>query len=295
MTPLTASRRKARHDPAPSRWSWRMQRLMLSPAFRFFLRVLLPLLVVALIAGIWLASETRREALVQQVESWKQAFEDRPQFMVHDVQITGASDETAAKVRDIVGLEKPTSSFRLDLDALRAQIEALPPVASAALHKASGGVLDVVVTERVPVAVWRTRSGLSVIDDKGEVTGSVGLRTDRSDLPLIAGAGANKAVPEALDILHAAQPVAARVRGIERIGERRWDLVLDRNQRILLPETKPVQALERVLALNQAQDLLARDITVVDMRLPARPTIRVAPDAIEEWQRIRDFQNQTKK
>ena len=39
----------------------------------------------------------------------------------------------------------------------------------------------------------------------------------------------------------------------------------------MLPENHPVQALERVIALSDAQDLMARDVAVVDMRLEARP------------------------
>jgi cell division protein FtsQ len=60
------------------------------------------------------------------------------------------------------------------------------------------------------------------------------------------------------------------------VGERRWDVVLDRDQRILLPETEPGRALERVLALDQAQDLLDRDVTV-DLRLEPPPD--PSPDA----------------
>ena len=108
-------------------------------------------------------------------------------------------------------------------------------------------------------------------------------------MPLIAGDGAENHVEEALSIYAAAGPLLPRVRGLVRMGERRWDLVLDRDQRILLPETGAVQALERVIALNQAQEMLARDLMVVDMRLDNRPTIRIAERAVEEWWRIRQL------
>jgi hypothetical protein len=45
-------------------------------------------------------------------------------------------------------------------------------------------------------------------------------------------------VPEALALVAAARPAVPRLRGLVRMGERRWDLVLDRDQRILLPETR---------------------------------------------------------
>ncbi|MFD2844725.1 cell division protein FtsQ/DivIB [Paracoccus cavernae] len=61
------------------------------------------------------------------------------------------------------------------------------------------------------------------------------------------------------------------MRGLERVGERRWDLVLDRGQRIMLPVDGPLPALERVIALDKAQDVLGRDVAVVDMRSEGVP------------------------
>ena len=91
---------------------------------------------------------------------------------------------------------------------------------------------------------------------------------------------------EALDLVRAAGPLGARMRGLVRVGERRWDVVLDREQRILLPEEAPVQALERVIALGQVHDMLERDLAVVDMRLAARPTIRMNEAAVAQWREL---------
>ena len=55
----------------------------------------------------------------------------------------------------------------------------------------------------------------------------------------------------------------------------------------MLPAERPVQALERVIALNEVQDLLERDVAVVDMRIGARPTVRLNENAVAELTRIR--------
>ena len=55
----------------------------------------------------------------------------------------------------------------------------------------------------------------------------------------------------------------------------------------MLPEANAVTALEQVLALHKAQELLDRDVAAVDMRLAARPTVRLTADAAEEWRGIR--------
>ena len=141
------------------------------------------------------------------------------------------------------------------------------------------------ITERVPVAVWRTEDGLTLVDETGHRVAGLLSRADRADLPLIAGDGADAATPEALQLIAAAGPLTPRLRGLVRMGDRRWDLVLDRNQRILLPEKNPVQALERLLALDHAQDLMNRDVLAVDLRSDHRPTLRLTPNALADIRR----------
>ena len=74
-----------------------------------------------------------------------------------------------------------------------------------------------------------------------------------------------------------------------RQGARRWDVVLDRGQVIELPETEPVSALERVLAMQDSTGLLTRDVAIVDIRDPARLTVRLGPAAAENLETTRSF------
>jgi cell division protein FtsQ len=67
--------------------------------------------------------------------------------------------------------------------------------------------------------------------------------------------------------------------------------VLDGDQRILLPATGALQALERVLALHAAQDLLSRDIAWSTCATRRGPTIRLTPAAMEEFHRNRSLAN----
>ena len=48
-----------------------------------------------------------------------------------------------------------------------------------------------------------------------------------------------------------------------------------------------MQALERVIAMDQAVDMLERDLVAVDLRLPNRPTLRMTDGAVQELIRIR--------
>jgi len=281
---------RPRRDPAPSKWDYRLQRLMLTPYVRAFLVKGLPTLAILGGVALWFAQEPNRQAVIGQLNLLRDEFEARPEFRVSLARVEGASDDLAAAVRTKLALTLPMSSFDIDLAAARDRIEALDAVKKADLRVRSGGVLQVVITERMPVAIWRTEDGLTLVDETGRRVAGLVARTDRPDLPLIAGEGADLATPEALELIAAAGPLAPRMRGLVRVGDRRWDLVLDRDQRVLLPENNPVQALERLLALDQAQDLMNRDILTVDLRLDRRPILRLTPNALAEIRRAQGLE-----
>jgi cell division protein FtsQ len=273
---------EGRVDPAPSRWAWRMQRMMLTPGIRLALRAGIPF-CLALGLGTWyLADEARRGAIEQVVEQTRDSIEKRPEFMVNLMAIDGAKDELATYIRDSLPLKFPVSSFDLDLDAMRATIAQISAVRTASVRIRPGGVLQIDIVPREAVALWRLDDTLALVDENGIYVAGATSRHARPDLPLIAGEGANAHVPEALELIQAAAPLGARLRGLVRMGERRWDVVLDREQRILLPDEEPLRALERVIALESAQDILSRDVARVDMRLARRPTVQMTSEAAEE-------------
>lgn len=279
---------RPRTDPAPSRMNYRMQRLMLTPLFRGFLRVGLPFVATFAIASVYLSDPARQQQIVQGYNDAREQIQQRPEFMVKLLSIDGASPQVAGEIRDIFPVPLPASSFDLDLDAIRMTVEDLPPVAAAALRIRRGGVLELTVTERQPAALWRTRAGLHIVDTSGAIIAEAERLADHKDLLLLTGQGAEANVPEALALRAAAGPLEKRIRGLVRMGGRRWDVVLDNDQRILLPEAAPVRALERVIVLDQTQDMLGRDIAIVDMRLAERPAVRMRERAVEEWWRARN-------
>ena len=275
---------------ADSRLGYRLQRFWLTPTYRNGLKFGVPVLAVAVALAGYFSNEANRQALNGHIETAYSAFVDRPEFMVTRLQWPEVTPELDAALRARMDIDLPQSSFRLDMDALRVEVEALDWVRTADLRLLADGVLALSITERVPAILWRSETGLEMLDADGVRVAHVASRDLRPDLPLIAGAGADVAIREALDLLDAATPLGSRVLGLVRMGERRWDVVLDRDQRIRLPETGALAALERVIALEQAQDLLSRDIVIADLRNPARPVLQISAGAMET---LRDIRSQS--
>lgn len=274
-----AGRVRAHRDPAPSRLKYRLERMWLTPLYRRIIRIGLPAFVIAMTAGLWLADEARRARLTERVTGLVESVQNRDAFQVRMMTIEGASPSVDKALRAMLPVDLPASSFDIDLEALRLQVTQLDAVEEIELRIKPGGVLSAVVTERVPALLWRHERGIDMLDAKGYRVAGVTAREVRPDLPLIAGVGADLAAAEALALIDAAGPILPRLRGLVRKGERRWDLVLDRGQRIMLPADGAVTALTAAIALHQQQDLLGRDINTIDLRIPSRPVARLGVNA----------------
>jgi cell division protein FtsQ len=277
MRSLTPQRayRAHRNDPAPSRWSYRLMRIMLSPVLRRLVFFGIPAAVCVGGAALYLADEARRDHIVAGYEHAYRSIVERPEFMVNVVAIHGASPALDMDIREVLPVDLPVSQFDLDLKEIHAVLRELDPVSDARLQIMQGGTLEITVVERQPAFLWRNRDTLEVLDETGAFVRFAVSRLDYPNLPLIVGDGADTQVAVAKKLLAAGRPIANRIRGFSYIGERRWDVVLDNDQTIMLPEKNPVQAFERVLVLDETQDLLSRNIVAIDMRLSQRPTLRV--------------------
>nr|WP_237168371.1 cell division protein FtsQ/DivIB [Paracoccus shandongensis] len=256
-----------------------MERMWLRPIWRRAVRIGVPAALAILIGGLWLADPDRRALLSDGVQQVMDKIQNRKEFQVTTMVVEGASPVVDAALRQMLPVDLPASSFDIDLAALRLQVMQLDVIESVDLRIKPGGILSAVVKEREPAILWRHARGIEILDRTGHRVASVTSRDVRADLPLIAGEGADLAVPEALSLIDAAGPILPRVRGLVRKGERRWDLVLDQGQKIMLPATGAVIALQAAMALDKAQDMLGRDITTVDLRDPSRPVLRLGMDA----------------
>lgn len=287
MLPVVRRSAGPRRDPAPSRLRYRLTRLWLRPGFRRCVNFGVPMLAGVLAVSTLASTLDLRARTLAWATALREAVVDRPQFTVTRMEIADVSHDLAEAIREAALVVPPVSSLEVNVAAVRDRIEALDAVERARVRALASGVLEIRAIERIPVVLWRSDAGLELLDAAGVRVAEVDSRLRRPDLPLIAGPGAAAHVPEALALLDIAGPVLAEVRGLVRMGERRWDLVLDRDRVIRLPAGDPRAALGRVMALHTAEDLLERDIAVVDLRDPRRPMIRLNDHARAELARLR--------
>ena len=191
---------------------------------------------------------------------------------IDDVQIAGNGETDDLTLLE--KLELQGSLVWFDVEAAQERLMTLPWVERAVVRKFYPSTLSVEVVERTPYALWQREGEVFVIDRAG--TEIVPLDEYRfSQLPFLVGGGANKTAAELLADLHAEPEIAAQMRAAVLVGNRRWDLHLDQGVTVKLPEKHVREALAQLVKLNREQQLLLRDVVVVDLRLPDRVTVRL--------------------
>ena len=262
-------------DPAPSRIAYRIMRLLLIPRLRLIFTLGFPsLLIFCATLGLFININVW-ENISAIKKDLKLAFVERPEFMIKVASIDGSSDELANEIREILPLDFPVSYFDLDIKYLHKVVNEIPAVASAAIKISVGGVLQINVTEKSPAFIWRKDNVMSVIDETGSFIRIANSRVDYPKLPLVVGEAANLVVSEISSLMQANEYFKDHVRAFIRVGERRWDLILENNVRIMLPQREFLAAFDRLMLMDEAGSLLSGRLSNIDMRLVVRPTVRV--------------------
>lgn len=195
---------------------------------------------------------------------------------VETIEIDGRQQAELAHVLAAIGVKRGTPILAVDTEAARRRLERLGWVETAQVARRLPNALKVRLAERTPLALWQFDGTFRLIDAGGAVitTQRIG---DWRHLPRVVGAGAAEAAAEILPAVQADPVLAARLDSLVRIGNRRWDAVMDSGVVAQLPEGDPAAAWQRLGEIERAHGLLDREVEVIDLRLVDRVTVRLTP------------------
>ena len=280
---------EVRVDPAPSKVSYLANRIWLKKYSRasFFILTLI-LIVLFVLTGF--SNRFDFDLLIKKnIKKITEYVELSPIFKVINLSIISEDPNVVEKISSTLALNFPISSLDIDVEDLRLKVELIDLVESASVRLTSNGLVEVDVNIRKPVAIQRLGTQLMLIDARGIKVDEVLSRSQRPDLPLFVGKGAERCVDEALHLLLETKGLLSRVRGLVRVGERRWDIILNRGQVIFLPEKNPLNAIRKVISLQEGQKILDRNISYLDFRNINRPVLGLSEETSKELKEIRSL------
>ena len=194
------------------------------------------------------------------------------------VDIVGEAETSELAVLERLELDDTKSLLAYDVSEARNRIIGLPWVGSASVRKLYPNELVVTIVEREPFALWQRGNVIVLIDRTG--TPIIEYSDSRfANLPLVVGYGAESEAGAFVERLNAHPSLSARTRASVYVSERRWNLVLHSGITVKLPENDTAAALATLARIDREEGLLARNISIVDLRMADRMIVRLAEDS----------------
>ena len=214
-------------------------------------------------------------------------------FRIANVNLSGQNHVTPGDILATAGV-KPTSSLVfLDAEAARTRLEELPWIKRATVQKLYPDRLDIQLVEREGFALWQKDGKINVIARDGTVIAPYSDDPRFIRLPIVVGDGADKSVTEIVEALSLVPGVRDQVRAAIRVADRRWTLKMRNGIDVRLPEHGLIEALQELAVLDRDKQLLTRDVTIIDLRIADRVSVRLSDAAYEARQA--DLKAQSKK
>jgi cell division protein FtsQ len=174
-----------------------------------------------------------------------------------------------------IGLKRGDPMLGINLDQIKSDIEQLGWVSQARVERHFPSDLVIYLTERRPIAIYQTAAGHQVIDKSGEIIKGIKVE-DFRHLPVISGKSAQTRAGEIIAILESEADLYNEVWSLAYRSERRWDVFLGNNIRIMLPEQNPMDAWSQLAKLDRQHKLTKRNTVDIDLRIPGQ--IIIKPD-----------------
>jgi cell division protein FtsQ len=202
-------------------------------------------------------------------------------LVVDNIEVDGRVMTSKTAILRAVGADRGTPILAVSPSQAKAQLETLPWVRSAAVERQLPDTIHITIVERTPLAFWQRQGKLALVDRDGTVITDQGLERF-SGLIVLVGEDAPQNAGALLELIASEKTIANRVVAAVRVGGRRWKLHLDNGIDVELPEENAAAAWKQLAELERTSQVLARNVEVVDMRLPDRLVVRTVPEPTKE-------------
>jgi len=263
--PKTLRKKQVRHVDAPGRpWA----------------RLSVFILFLGVVGGIWLASST--PAFQKKWHETLVFVSKKTGFELRDVAVVGREKTSQKDLLAAIQCQQGDAMLLIEPSLVRENVKKLPWVYEASVRRQFPDTLIVEVQERQPLALWQNEGTHKLIDDQGQIVPIDDLG-EYKKLLVVSGSDAPLQTPVLIRFLDQYPDLKALIQGAQYMRANRWDLYLDHDICVKLPENDVEKAMVRLVALHNDGQLSNNEILVVDLRDPEKLTVRMTPEAAQKY------------
>lgn len=248
------------------------------------------LLVIFVLAFITVLLNT--DLVANKIKNISQGFYDYTSelgFTLDDVIVTGREKTTQKEILQALGVKRGDNFLKINIQEIKDRLEVLPWVRKVLVKRTFfPNVIQVSIEERKVRSIWQINEKFHAIDYDGKVINAA-FKPDHPIL-LIVGEGAPENINALLDDISDNQQILRRVKVANYISGRRWNLVLDDIKdgiTVKLPEENVKKAWKKLLKLDATNGILKRKLTIIDLRLEGKITVKLKRTTAERPVQLR--------
>ena len=189
-----------------------------------------------------------------------------------DVTLEGNYYTSKKDIVSVLKIDSTTSLANFDINDGYAKLLELPWIESAEISLVGTTQMKIKVAESKAYSIWENSGELTLHKKNGDAIESIKqldyITSDFSEaLHHLEGIGAPEKAQEIITTVSKFESIFSDVKSYIRVGDRRWDILLDNKIKILLPEHNAQDALEFLVKANESYDIYDRPIRYIDLRL----------------------------
>jgi cell division protein FtsQ len=193
---------------------------------------------------------------------------------VKEVIVEGRSKTKKSALLQALQVSEGDNILAINITEMKDRINKLPWIKSARIERHFPNKISLTLFERTPMARWQTNRMLKLIDVNGDVIPIVDL-TRFSNLPIIIGKNAPKIAGQILNTLSNEPHLFRRVKSLTLVSDRRWDVQLDNQINVHLPEKNPGKAWAHLATVEEGHNIFGDQVQGIDMRLENQLIIKI--------------------
>jgi len=273
------------NDPAPSKLSYKINRLFYRLWFKLLLMAVFFVLSMLLVKKILYENIDLNAEFRFLSEESTALYRGLTELSISRILVTGAQEPLKKEITTLIQNAATEGYSALKAQALREKIQSINRVEKAFVKFSTDGLVIVNVLEREEAVVFFNNDFYEVLDSKGVILSASRDYVGLSKFPLLVGKDGSKNINALLSLVDDIGSFKSDVLYYEWVGERRWNIHMKNDLLIKLPENNLSKGLEVMRIFLHETNNLLKPIGSVDLRNIDKPIIKFRKSPPVEYTR----------